>query len=725
MIHGYLNRLRLASDAPFATVMPDISANIWTQRQLNLIEEEEIPGVVKIRLQVCNPNLPGNIIQYDYLESAYVFVPPDPTIVLYNHDPMLIRKAILAYTANSLKNSPQKSVTKRHKETAYLEGEEGNIHSNPPKILQESSTIDSDEESMPETGSQQASYYDTQGEEETNNVNFLQASKGEDGSDSESEVAEAGSSKVNLFSHCERGVQTTIIRNKVASSTTVTTVVKSFSSNANFYEIAVAYDVFGRKTKPEINAKIERKKDESGAASKQLPFTPADPASEESSPEEVSTELSNRPGLTPEGFQRLKHSANVIERMLSQSMFDDLAQDLKYFEDAADDFRENEGTLLPLWRFVIPTDAVRGTKTNSSGTCVRSLVWNPKYFDLLAVGFGSEEPDFDGGGLVCLYSLKNAFHPEKVFKFPVGVTFLDFHAERPYLLGVTTEDGSVYIYSLHSKLSGLLYESSGLISKDSSNITQIKWVADKIESCPTFVTVSFSGTVHLWLISNKKLVQLLVVTLSFDGPISDEVNRQDMQGCCSCVSVHPRDSNLIIVGTTEGLVYFLSLESDVTPSKTYSAHHLPITSLQWNPFHINFFATTSYDSSLKIWDNNQSNPLLVFKLADPLTDVAWSPFSSTTLATISSAGKVYVFDLSVKKFEPICVQRLAPRDRPKLTRIAFNKYQPLIIVGEESGFIGTYKLSPNLRKTTKVLEEERRMEVEVTKLERLKKLLSL
>lgn len=74
---------------------------------------------------------------------------------------------------------------------------------------------------------------------------------------------------------------------------------------------------------------------------------------------------------------------------------------------------------------------------------------------------------------MCLYSLKNAFHPEKVFKFPVGVTFLDFHAERPYLLGVTTEDGSVYIYSLHSKLSGLLYESSGLISKDSSNITQV------------------------------------------------------------------------------------------------------------------------------------------------------------------------------------------------------------------------------------------------------------
>ena len=69
---------------------------------------------------------------------------------------------------------------------------------------------------MSETGSQQASYYDTQGEEETNNVNFLQASKGEDGSDSESEVAEAGSSKVNLFSHCERGVQTTIIRNKVS-----------------------------------------------------------------------------------------------------------------------------------------------------------------------------------------------------------------------------------------------------------------------------------------------------------------------------------------------------------------------------------------------------------------------------------------------------------------------------------------------------------------------------
>lgn len=74
--------------------------------------------------------------------------------------------------------------------------------------------------------------------------------------------------------------------------------------------------------------------------------------------------------------------AKVIERMVTQNIFDDITQgnysalesadqnyhvsvhsvslcfsrplyilDFKYFEDVSDDFREQEGTLLPLWKF--------------------------------------------------------------------------------------------------------------------------------------------------------------------------------------------------------------------------------------------------------------------------------------------------------------------------------------------------------------------------------------
>ena len=41
----------------------------------------------------------------------------------------------------------------------------------------------------------------------------------------------------------------------------------------------------------------------------------------------------------------------ITERMVNQNTFDDIAQDFSYFEDASDEFRDQEGTLLPLWKF--------------------------------------------------------------------------------------------------------------------------------------------------------------------------------------------------------------------------------------------------------------------------------------------------------------------------------------------------------------------------------------
>ena len=38
--------------------------------------------------------------------------------------------------------------------------------------------------------------------------------------------------------------------------------------------------------------------------------------------------------------------------MVNQNTYNDIAQDFKYWEDASDEFRETEGTLLPLWRFI-------------------------------------------------------------------------------------------------------------------------------------------------------------------------------------------------------------------------------------------------------------------------------------------------------------------------------------------------------------------------------------
>jgi len=53
----------------------------------------------------------------------------------------------------------------------------------------------------------------------------------------------------------------------------------------------------------------------------------------------------------------------------------------------SDEYRDQEGTLLPLWKFAYD---------RSKKLAITSLCWNPKYRDLFAVSHGS-----------CMYTIYN------------------------------------------------------------------------------------------------------------------------------------------------------------------------------------------------------------------------------------------------------------------------------------------------------------------------------
>lgn len=79
-------------------------------------------------------------------------------------------------------------------------------------------------------------------------------------------------------------------------------------------------------------------------------------------------------------MQKVTKSAKILERMVNQNTFDEIAQDFKYYEDNADEFRDQEGTLLPLWKF---------SYEKAKKLSVTSISLNKKYYDLFAVGYGS------------------------------------------------------------------------------------------------------------------------------------------------------------------------------------------------------------------------------------------------------------------------------------------------------------------------------------------------
>ena len=72
------------------------------------------------------------------------------------------------------------------------------------------------------------------------------------------------------------------------------------------------------------------------------------------------------------------HITSKYQTLMCWPLF--LFPDFKYYEDPSDEYRDQEGTLLPLWRFCYE---------KAKKLAVTSMCWSPRYKDLFAVSYGS------------------------------------------------------------------------------------------------------------------------------------------------------------------------------------------------------------------------------------------------------------------------------------------------------------------------------------------------
>ena len=66
-----------------------------------------------------------------------------------------------------------------------------------------------------------------------------------------------------------------------------------------------------------------------------------------------------------------------------------------------------------------------------------------------------------------------------------------------------------------------------------------------------------------------------------------------------------------------------------------------------------------------------------------MSDVSWAPYSSTTFAAVTIDGNIHFYDLGVDKYEPLCVQNISGKKKGKLTRVAFNPLNFILIVSDD------------------------------------------
>ncbi|OWZ14477.1 Dynein intermediate chain [Phytophthora megakarya] len=326
----------------------------------------------------------------------------------------------------------------------------------------------------------------------------------------------------------------------------------------------------------------------------------------------------------------------IIERMANQNADDEIFHDFKYWEDASDQFREGEGSLLPLWRF----SSERAKKKQVTAVC-----WNPRFDDLFAIGFGSK-------------------------------------TNRP-----------IYVATIKT-------------GKHTDPVWQVNWQEEDLAKELNFYSISSDGRVANWILSKNELkmepvMQLKLVAAAKDDP--EEASLSGLAGGC-CFDFNRFSEHLFIVGTEEGKLHKCSKAYSGQYLETYAGHHMAVYAVRWNPFHERAFLSCSADWTVKLWDHNLPEPIMSFDLGNAVGDVAWAPYSSTVFAAVTSDGKVHVFDLAENKNEPLCEQKVVKR--AKLTHLAFNSQDPIVLVGDDRGGVNSLKLSPNLRKIVGSGEED-------------------
>ena len=389
----------------------------------------------------------------------------------------------------------------------------------------------------------------------------------------------------------------------------------------------------------------------------------------------------------------MAHAAKILERMTNQNTFADVTEDFKFWEDQSDLYRD-EGTLLPLWRF-----SFEKTKKKH----VTAVKWNPEFGDLFAVGYGSFDFMKQGGGMLCLFSLKNPSWPEFHCSLPCGVMCLDWHPQHASVLCVGLYDGTVCVYDVRSKGQAPIYQSTVKSGKHTDPVWEVCWQEEDLAKNLNFFSVSSDGRVTLWTLAKSELeyadlMQLKLLNSKSKGDEEEDSALLGLAGGC-CFDFSKLSEHLFLVGTEEGWIHKCSKAYNSEYLANYAGHYMAVYTVRWNPFHHKVFASCSADWTAKLWDHTTSSALLSFDLNVQVGDLAWSPWSSTTFAACTADGKVHVFDLNENKNEPYCEQKAVRK--AKLTKVAFNGTSgtPIIAVGDDHGCVTTMKPSPNLRWT--------------------------
>ncbi|XP_037093491.1 dynein intermediate chain 1, axonemal-like [Pollicipes pollicipes] len=654
--------------------------------QVQLSAEELKEEITRV-LTAVNPQAPKNQVQFSNHVLTFVPKPCDEgTLILFTQNGYLLD--IDSPEARVQLESGVDEVPQEEEEDDTAEANETKDDQEQPDEEAEQGEEDESKPEPEEAEFSKAEEADDPGAPAT----------GEEEEGAENQVAEASSGPkkklTNAFNFCERASQTMNQTHKEANVETQPPPRATISSNVNAWNI---YDTY--------QTNFEQQQQE-----KQQAQGKTQPKHAENKPVHVSLERKDEQEII-----KVARQTRTAERIINQNTYDEIAQDFKYYEDASDEFKDKEGTVLPLWRFSFDP---------AKKLAVTDICWSHTYTDLFAATFGSYNFLGQSYGQVCLYTLKNPTYPEYHLSTSSGVMCVDIHQTYPHLVCIGMYNGTVSVLSLQTEGREPICLSKTVKGRHSDSVNKVHWGQDNMDGNHNFYSVSADGRVMNWQLVQSELRCTEVTTLGMpevknEGPDGTVI---PVRGCGTTFAFHRKDPAAFLVGTEEGNVYNCSTTYSSGYLSSFPAHMQSIYNINWNFFHTSIFASCSADWTVKIWEQDVLTPLFVFDLAAPVGDVAWAPYSSTVFAASTIDGRVHVFDLDIDKYRPICCQAVIDVKKTRMTKVSFSLVHPIILVGDERGNVTSLKLSPNLRKKPKEAKNadaKRCFEIELEKIEKL------
>jgi dynein intermediate chain 1 len=371
----------------------------------------------------------------------------------------------------------------------------------------------------------------------------------------------------------------------------------------------------------------------------------------------------------------------VMERIVNQNADPNACCDFRYFDDPRDAITKDSGYTLPLWEF----------KSDRVAHCgVSAIRWNPSVHDLFAVTYLPVLATGPQRGFLAVWTLKNQSTPKSIIELSAPAFSLDWSPNQASVIAVGTNDGNMAIFDARTSVQ--LFGTHKLADRHSSAVTVVRWQPPDTSGNQTLLSASLDGRILYWTLVQNEMKVSEVCRLPAGVIALDYFNES---------ATHYR------VACDDGRIYHVLRTRTTEPPTAFEAHSPPILSLCCNRFHSAVYLSSGSDWSVKVWREGETQPLQSYDYAPYcVIGCQFAPYSSTILATVTSDGSLYLYDIAVNRYEAICKTEVVEAIDGGLAALRFHPKWPVMLIGDEKGRVHALKLSPNLRRNTLTVKEE-------------------